>query len=340
MALMVAVGLLPTVSVHAQQNTRATEIINRNAARSAEVAVRDAERLQRIDDEFESQYAQRILAQVDASSQDMQATLFPIYSIFKNIHTRFNNVMTVLNDIGIPMSQAAANLPAGVTGLVAYNIEAKFDNFVNCFDQDQPKADGSVTAGTCVVYDLPANNVEVDVNGIQPLAPQPRSAANDFRTQLEVIGGPNSDAPSNTFGDGYTKYGVGSIGDSIVLNTLFGFESRYRYLRDWAVAPGGRLPATDPEWVDCGRGNSTMGTEQECEFTDPQTFEIGVQYQVDFLRDEIEVFEGSLINVRQATRAFIHDVLEALEFVEKTRDSYDPRNGNAPYDPRSRQGAQ
>ena len=278
---------------------------------------------------LEFEYEERLLAQVDATSQDIQANLYSLYTVFDNIQVRLNNVMIVLEDLEIDMIQSAQDIAAdpaaqGIEGLVAFNVREKFDNFRACFRGLQNVV--------CKVYDLPASNVEVDLDGLQLEQPQAVSTAISMIGQLEWIGGPGATAPT-TVGQGYTHHTTNKAW------TSGPFQRVYRYIRDEAVAAG--VITNIGDWVPCRRGlNTQVPSWSECEFTDPETFDKAVEVQLEKLRIELAVLEGTFINARQSVRAFIHDVVEALEYRQKTRDAYDPRNGNDPYDPQSRQGAQ
>lgn len=344
LALMIAVGFLPTITAHAQPSsaqTRANEILQRNIDRNAKISGRDAERLQRFDDEFEAQWNDRITDQVDATSLDIQAGIAPIGTTLENIKDRLTNVQRVLRDLGIPLTKTGTQAAAsGVTGLVGYDVETKYDNFINCYSSIG-------TPSGCVVYDLPASGVEVDIAGIQPLTNQPESVEMSFLTQLFRVGGGGGPVVAGVL----TNVGIGYATAPGVLKPwlLDEFSKDYRLLRDEATGQfngpavvssvGG--PTGGSLMVPCGRNNvaGVPFTRRECEFTAPEVFEKAVQQQVDKLHAELEVMEGTLINLRQAVRAFVHDVLEALEWQIKTQDSYDPRNGNPSYDPQDRQGS-
>ncbi len=324
-ALLVAIGFLPLYQATAQSSatTRAQEILNRNNARNVEILDRDAKRLQEIDDRLEVDYEGRLLAQVNASSQDIQATLFPFWRLFTNISDRLTNVVTVLRDLDIALAVDAATAQAtGIEGLVAFDVVQKYENFLNCFD-------GTGNQTGCIVYEIPASGVEL-IDGLQPSSNQPMSASTHFIAQIEWIGGPSSVAPT-TVGTGYTNHTTNQV-------WITGpFQTDYRKLRDEAFAAGAVLQID--QYVDCGRDNGTA-TDSECEFTDPESMSKAVQVQVDKLRTELSILEGTFINVRQSVRALIYDVLKALEFYQKTQDTYDPRDGNPSFTPTGRQGAQ
>ncbi len=331
---LLAVIALPIVVVNAQSSatTRAQEILNRNADREADIAGRDAERLQEINAIFQNSYTTRIIPQVDAASADMRAVIIPINTTLANISDRLNNVINVLNDVGVQTKIQAADIT--VSSIVAFDVQEKFDNFLNCYD-------GS-GGGACVVYDVPANGIADTIDGLQPEAVQPPSALLPFLERLDVISPAGGDL--TLAGAGYASGGSGAT-----LPFTTAFELDYTNLRENAVAevPAAFAPkfgitpnmiTTIQNWdneVFC----DVPGGAITCEFTDAQVFNIAVQVQLAKLRNDIEYLEGSLINVRQAVRAFVHDVLESLEYYQRIQAPYDPTSGQDRFDPQSRQGA-
>lgn len=341
LAALLAIVAVPALAVHAQSSatTRAQEILNRNADRQADIAGREAERLQEFDALFQNTYENRLIPQVDAASADMRATIIPITTQLDNIGIRLNNIEVVLAENNIPLELTAAT----GNGVVAYNVGQKLENFWGCYNGT---TDGTTGAGTCIVYNIPANSVEQNPAGLQKLVNHPASADMAFTDWLEGLSPTGAPIPAawGLAGDGYATGQTDSEpefdGQAFILD--------YTELREDATNQAGSLtkpqygitqsmldvmPTWDPV-IDCG----VVGTTVDCEFTSPETFNMAVQVQLAKLRNHTALLSGSLTNVQQAVRAYVHDVLEALENYQKNVAPYDPTGGEDPYNPSGRQG--
>lgn len=328
-ALLVAIGFLPLYQATAQSSatTRAQQILDRNAERQVEIENRNVDYLLEVNVRMRESYQDRIVPQIDAFSADARATILPITTVLDNISDRLENVMVVMDDIGIPL-----NGP-GAFGVVAYDVEEKFENFLNCYD-------GSGATPSCVVYELPASDVEVDPAGLQPLAPQPASASLSFVNRLDII------SPGGTATTAGVGYATGGSGATAPFTTPF--AAAYNQLRDDAKVS---IPASfQPQY---GISQNMINAIQSwpnnvycdpastmfCEFTSPEVFNTAVAVQVAKLRNDLAYLEGALINVRQSVRAFVFDVQQATEAYRQTLDSYDPTGGEDSFSPQDRQGA-
>ena len=375
---LLALAGIPIIVAQAQGTTRAQDILNRNADRNADIADRDALRLQEIDQRFADAYATRIIPQVDAATADMRAVIIPITDTLNNITDRMNNVVTVLQDVNIPLS----SIGSPDQGIVGFDVQQKFDNFLGCYIGAD--LDGALVG--CDVYDVPAGSVAIDPSGLQLLAEQPQSAGEPFLHWLnELSPAPLAAQPVFAGNDNWDLthaglgYASGALGEPTIpanqpaapFLTAFEIEeanpipvSGYLALREDALlehvgplGPGGSTTFADygispsmyrtiEGWVANTYNPSFAGNvlglecgDETCEFTDASVFEIAVQFQLAKIRNNISLLEGSLINIRQALRAFIHDVNEAVQNYQVNLAPYDPTGGQDPFNVQDRQGA-